>query len=254
MDEPKQPVETEGRKKRDLFLPVSILAAALLVSGALVWSGVQSRTANNQANLAAQAGGTQGSPNNMAPISSSDHILGNVDAPVKIVEYSDLECPYCKEFQATLHQVVQTYGDKVVWVFRDAPLVQLHPKAEHEAEASECAATLGGNDAFWKYIDEVFSVTPSNNGLDPAELPKIAGDIGLDVAKFNQCLSSGKEQATVAADLQDAMNAGIAGTPYAIVIAPSGHKYVIPGALPFEPTVAGQPSVKQIIDTALADK
>lgn len=238
-----------GGKKRDLVLPVSILVAALLVSGALVWSGTQSR-----ANPPAQDAGTQGSPANMKPISANDHILGNPNAPVKIVEYSDLECPFCKEFQATMHQVLQAYGDKVAWIFRDAPLVQLHPKAAKEAEASECAAKLGGNDAFWKFVDRVFAITPSNNGLDPAELPKIAGDLGLDVTKFNQCLSSGEMRARVSADYQDAVNAGLQGTPYGIVIAPSGKKYIIPGALPFEPQLAGQPSVKQIIDTALADK
>ncbi len=105
----------------------------------------------------------------MKPISADDHILGNIGAKIVILEYSDLECPYCKVFHKTMHQVIESNPD-IAWVYRHYPIPQLHPKAFHEAEASECAWEQGGNDAYWKYMDKIFEITPSNNGLDVKEL------------------------------------------------------------------------------------
>jgi protein-disulfide isomerase len=106
----------------------------------------------------------------MAPVTDKDHIKGDISAPVKIVEYSDLECPFCKRFHTTMQDVVKSYDGKVAWVFRQFPLAQLHPKAVKEAEAAECVASLGGNAAFWKFIDKVEEVTPGNNKLDEAKI------------------------------------------------------------------------------------
>ena len=106
----------------------------------------------------------------MRPISPDDHILGNVNAKIIIVEYSDLECPFCKMFHNTMHQVVEKSNGNVAWVYRHYPILQLHPKAFHEAEATECAWEQGGNSAFWKYTDKLFEITPSNNGLDETQL------------------------------------------------------------------------------------
>lgn len=156
------------------------------------------------------------------PVSKADHILGDFSAPIKIIEFSDLECPFCKTFHDTLHAVMQTYGSKTAWVYRHFPIDQLHSKARQEAQATECANALGGNDKFWAYVDKVFSVTPSNNGLDPALLPQIATQIGLDEAQFRSCLTSGQYADRVAADEADAKNAGGRGTPYSIVVADRG--------------------------------
>ena len=106
----------------------------------------------------------------MRPVSSDDHILGNVNAKIIIVEYSDLECPFCKMFHNTMHQVVEKNNGDVAWIYRHYPIPQLHPKAFHEAEATECAWEQGGNSVFWKYTDKIFEITPSNNGLDEAKL------------------------------------------------------------------------------------
>jgi protein-disulfide isomerase len=109
----------------------------------------------------------------MVPVTAADHIRGDISAPVKIVEYSDLECPFCKRFHTTLQEIMKSsYGteNKVAWVFREFPLAQLHPKAVKEAEAAECVAELGGNEAYWKFIDKVEEVTPGNNKLDEAKI------------------------------------------------------------------------------------
>lgn len=188
--------------------------------------------------------------NAVRPVTSADHIRGNPDAPVKIIEFSDFECPFCKRFQATMKRVIEDYGDdgKVAWVYRHFPLDSLHSKARKEAQASECANELGGNDAFWRFADRIFKVTPSNNGLDPAQLPNIAEQIGLDRAKFERCLSGdargGKYAEHIAADLEDANTSGGTGTPYTLVVGPTRKIYPINGALSYA-------AVKSIIDVAL---
>ncbi len=123
-------------------------------------------------NSPAPTGGNTKSLENMKPVTSSDHIFGDVNAPVKVVFYSDLECPFCKSFHETMTQIMNSsYGKdgKVAWVYRHFPLKQLHSKAPKEAEAAECAAELGGNDAFWKFINKINEVTPANNKLDQAQ-------------------------------------------------------------------------------------
>ncbi|MEK7118005.1 MAG: thioredoxin domain-containing protein [Patescibacteria group bacterium] len=120
-------------------------------------------------------------PVTLLELRPEDHVLGNTNADVLMVEYSDPECPFCKRFHETMHQVVDHYGKNgnVAWVYRHYPIDQLHSKARKEAEAMECASEQGGNDAFWKYADKLFEVTPSNNGLDAAQLPVIAAMVGL---------------------------------------------------------------------------
>ena len=178
-------------------------------------------------------------------VTNEDHYLGSKTAKLIIVEYSDTECPFCKVFHNTLKEVMNSYGTDVAWVYRQFPITQLHSKAVKEAEATECAAELGGNTAFWSYLDEIFKTTPSNNGLDPAELPKIAGGIGLDVPSFNTCLASGRYTEKVQAQIEEAVKAGARGTPYSLILDRDGNvKGVINGAEPIE-------SVKAKLDALL---
>ncbi len=118
----------------------------------------------------AQSDAKQPLPIQVRPISPDEHILGNVNAKIIIVEYSDLECPFCKVFHTTMHQVVEKNNGDVAWVYRHYPITQLHSKAFHEAEATECAWEQGGNETFWKYTDRIFEITQSNNRLDESEL------------------------------------------------------------------------------------
>ncbi len=139
------------------------------------------------------------------------------------------------------------YQGKAAWVYRHFPLDSLHSKARKEAEATECANELGGNEKFWAYLDRLFEITPANNGLSAEELPKIAQFVGLDKTKFEQCLQSGKYAAHVAEDLADATKSGGQGTPYTVVIAQNGKKFVVSGAQPYA-------AVKSIIDIALSER
>ena len=130
------------------------------------------------------------------------------------------ECPFCKNFQQTMLSVMSKYGKDgtVAWVYRHFPIDSLHPRARKEAEATECANELGGNTGFWKFIDEVFATTTSNNTLDPAKLPIIAKDVGLDVTKFNACLSSGKYANFIQTSIDESIKAGAQGTPYSVIV------------------------------------
>ena len=187
------------------------------------------------------------------PVTAKDHILGDPRAPVKVVEFSDFECPFCKRVHPTLQRLIKEYGEagKVALVYRHFPLDSLHKKARKEAQASECANELGGNDAFWAYADRLFEMTPSNDGLDPSLLPKIAKDIGLDRGKFETCLAGdargGKYAAHIESDEQDAIASGGEGTPYTVVIAPDGETFPISGAQPYS-------AFKSIVDLALTKK
>ncbi|MEX0919080.1 MAG: thioredoxin domain-containing protein [Candidatus Paceibacterota bacterium] len=94
---------------------------------------------------------------NLRPISPTDHIQGSPDAPVIILEYSDIDCPFCARFHQTMKQVRATYDDdQVAWVFRHFPLDNLHPEARRKAEAAECVAELAGEEAFWDYLNKIF--------------------------------------------------------------------------------------------------
>lgn len=185
------------------------------------------------------------------PVDGDDHILGDPSALVKLVEFSDFECPFCKRTHGTFKQIMAEYGKagKVAWVYRHFPLDSLHKKARKEAQASECANELGGNDAFWAYSDRLFEITPSNDRLDLSLLPKIAEEVGLDRGAFEACLAGdmrgGKYADHIESDVQDAVASGGTGTPYIVVIAPSGEAFPISGAQPYS-------AFKSIIELALS--
>jgi len=206
-------------------LPVTIVVAGALIAGAVFLVGGGTTPGGG--------GSTQVTARDYDP--ATDYILGNPNAPVKVIEYSDLECPFCKEFQKTMHQVMQYYGDsgQVAWVFRHFPLAQLHSKAPQEAQAAECAGELGGNEAYWKYIDRIFEITPGSNGLDLAQLPVVAGELGLDVAAFNQCLSSNRYAKKVSDSYAEAIALGAQGTPFTLVMV-GGEAITLPGNQPYD--------------------
>lgn len=242
-------METEPTKNA-LTIPTAIVLAGVLIAGAVFLQNgervknVPVRTPEPQTAVQDARGLEK-----MRPISSSDHILGNPNAPVKIVEYSDTECPFCKRFHPTMQQVMKEYGKQgtVAWVYRHFPLDAIHPKTRKESEATECANELGGNAKFWTYVDRLFAVTPSNNNLDPAELPKIAEYVGLDVSTFTACLSSDKYAQHIQDDLDNAILTGGDGTPWSIVVTEGGKKYSLSGAQPYA-------AVKQLIELALQDR
>lgn len=210
-------------------MPISIVIAGIIIAGAIYFSKNNSpaQPINSGDGTATQEALAEADLK-ISPVSAADYIAGNPNAPFIIVEYSDTECPFCKNFHTTLNRLMTELGKdgQVAWVYRHFPLWKaengrpaLHPLAEKEARALECAGKLGGNNKFWEYANRLYSITPSNNQLDPAELPKIAAFAGLNEADFNACLSSGEFAEKVDAQYEEAKLAGANGTPFSVIVA-----------------------------------
>ncbi len=206
--------------KTKLFLPVSILIAAVMISGTIIYtksSSSKSLVGQNNGQVAAigQQGGNK--PSVSGKVSTDDDpVLGNKNAPLTIIEFSDYECPFCKRsFDQLLPDLKKNYIDtsKLKLVYRDFPL-SFHANAHKEAEAAECARSQGDDITYFKFHDQIFIQTTSNGtGLALSQLPIIAKNLGLNVAQFQQCLDSGKFKNEVDKDIADGTAAGVSGTP-----------------------------------------
>jgi protein-disulfide isomerase len=230
--------------QRNLTIPFAIIVAGALVGGALFVSRNNNTVADPAAAIEALNKAQQESPS-VPPISPQDHVLGNPKAPIVLIEYSDTECPFCKQFHSTMTRIIDEYGKsgQVAWVYRHFPLATIHDKSPKEAEATECAAELGGESVFWAYVNKIYSVTPSSNGLDPSLLPQIAEEVGINRSAFEKCLKSGKYKEKVSAHFNEAVAAGAQGTPFTVLMF-GGSTLPLEGAQPYA-------SVKGVINEIL---
>jgi protein-disulfide isomerase len=156
----------------------------------------------------------------MAP---DDPVLGDPKAPVTVVEFSDFQCPFCRQVMPTLKRLREAYGDRVRIVWKDFPLTSIHPQAFKAAEAAQCAREQG---KFWEYHDRLFE---NQQALDPDFLKKYAADTGLDSAKFNACLDTAKYAERVQAQMGVGNQLGVSSTPSLFV-----NGRMVSGAQPFE--------------------
>jgi protein-disulfide isomerase len=165
---------------------------------------------------------------------------GGKDAKVTITEFSDFQCPFCGRVEPTVKQIIDTYGDKIKFVWRHKPL-PMHPDAPLASEAAVEAFKQKGSDGFWKMHDLLFQNQATPDGLKRDALEKYAQQIGLDMAKFKAALDSHANKAAVDADSKVADDAGISGTPAFVI-----NGYFVSGAQPF-------PKFKKLIDRALSE-
>lgn len=156
-----------------------------------------------------------------------DHVAGNKNAKVTLVEYSDFECPFCGRFHPTVKELLAKYGDDVRVVYRHYPLTSIHPNAVPAAEASECAAEQG---KFWEFADEAFN---NQTNLTAQFFKDTAKKLGLNASKFDSCVSSRKYKTRVENDIASGNAAGVQGTPHSIVIGPNGEQQIVSGAQPY---------------------
>ena len=161
-------------------------------------------------------------------------IRGTADAPVTLVEFSDFHCPFCKQVQPTLTQVLEKYPGKVRLLFRHLPLETLHPQARNAAEASWCAQDQG---KFWEYHDLLFANAPKAGEDD---LKHYAEQIDLDMKTFESCLSQNAHRDSIQRDIDEVTKLGMSGTPAFFI---NGRP--LSGAQPLEKFV-------QVIDEELA--
>ncbi len=224
-----------------LIIPVAIIIGFGLIAAAIFFS--RTDTSNSAPSAKTTSGETTKATLN--PIDENDHILGNPNAPIMIVEYSDFDCPFCKQFHETLNEIMDQYGTggQVAWVYRHMPLQSLHPSAAHIALASECVAKQGGNDAFWKFADLVFGERGINEQTNVARLGEFATTAGVDKTEFENCLNNQETKDEVEEDFANAVGMGAKGTPYSILLI-GDQQLLINGAQPYE-------VVKQMIESAM---
>jgi protein-disulfide isomerase len=174
-----------------------------------------------------------------APTSANPY-KGGANAKVVIQEFSDFQCPFCGRVEPTVKQIMDTYGDKVKFVWRHKPL-PMHPDAPLASEATEEAFKQKGSDGFWKMHDILFQNQSTPDGLKRPALEKYAEQLGLDMTKFKAAMDSTPYKAKIDADSKVGDDAGISGTPAFVI-----NGYFVSGAQPF-------PKFKKLIDRALAE-
>jgi len=140
-------------------------------------------------------------------VKKDSHVLGNRDAKVTIVEFSDFKCPACVSAHLVIKQIIAKYGDKILFVYRHFPIVTADQHALKAAEAAEAADEQG---KFWEYHDILYA---NQENLEESDLKKYAKRLGLDMDKFEKALSSGKFKDKVTRDMDDGVKLGVRGTP-----------------------------------------
>jgi protein-disulfide isomerase len=153
-------------------------------------------------------------------------VRGPEDAPVSIIEFSDFQCPFCRQVQPALAAVQAKYGDQVRWSFKDLPLSSIHPQAQKAAEAARCAAE---QDKFWEFRAEMFGSTNITRAL----FDSTAEGLGVKMDDFAACLDSDRHRDAVIADSAEAESMGISGTPAFVI-----NGVLLTGAQPLENFVA----------------
>ncbi len=236
-----QAATTQRPGNRTQTLLVILLIIVSFFSGYLFFqlkSLQQGGAVPGQAQLPQQAADVKAAK----PSYENDHWRGSKDARLVWVEYSDLECPFCKSAHPNIAKLLEEYPGQVAWVYRHYPL-SFHPKAQKSAEAAECAAEQGGNDAFWKMTDAIIEKMPE---LELSQLPGIAKEVGLNDASLKQCVDSGKYEKKVKDQLAQGTKEGVQATPTSVVFdTKTGKTQTVEGAVPYE-------QMKQAVDQALS--
>lgn len=214
-----------------LFLGIAVSAVVGLgVTLNLVMSGSALAVGGGNNTYVPPSGGTlpQVAPpvaaGPLKEVGDQDHIKGAANAKVTLVEYSDFQCPFCQRHLPSINQALKDFPNDVRLVYRHYPL-SFHPEAQKSAEASECAAKLGGNDAFWKMHDELFA---NQATLSRSLYTELAKKLGLNTANFDKCLDGGEMATRVNTDLNEGTTAGVEGTPATFV-----NGMLVSGAVPY---------------------
>lgn len=219
------------------LIPIAILLSGALLAAAIYVVRLQ--------NAKIPEGGD---PSVVTPVTPADHLIGNPEAPVRIVEYSDIDSEHGKALQATLAQLMTEYaaGGKVAWIYRHFPLTTVHANSLRHALAAECASSLGAADAFWRFIDLVNAGAPGSAEFDPKDYPGVVRQLGIDEAAFNECLTSGRFAGRVRENTHNALAAGAEGAPYTVILVQGAEPIIINGSLPYE-------TMKQAIEKAISE-
>lgn len=176
-------------------------------------------------------------PQGVTPtVKKGDHVRGPESAKVTMIEFSDIQCPFCQRFHPTMKRIIEENPKDVRWVYKHFPLDQIHPNARSAAEASECLAEQKGDSAFFAYLDALFSQQQLlGKDLYISEAKKL----GANEKKFTECFDGGKYKQRVDDDYQQGVAAGVRGTPASFI-----NGQLVSGAQPYE-------QVKSIVQSQL---
>jgi protein-disulfide isomerase len=219
-----------------------------LIPGAIICAGLVLAVTLYQFRISkTNATASKGDAALVRQVTEADHVLGNPTAPIKLVEYADIDSTYSKSFQLTMEQLMAEYAasGKVVWVYRHLPLIDEHFYSESHAEAAECAAKLGGPNDFWRFIDTLNARAPGSQQFNPKDYDGVVTSLGLLPESFHECLNSHIFQKKVGADFQNGLDAGAGGSPFTVLFVEGQNPVTIDGSVSYS-------SLKKIIDTAIA--
>jgi protein-disulfide isomerase len=141
------------------------------------------------------------------PVSAQDHSQGSLTAPITLVQYGDYECPYTRQSTTIVRALQAQLGERLRFVFRNFPLIEIHPHALHAAEAAEAAAA---QDKFWEMHDYIFH---HQHTLEDTDLLRFAEAVGLNQAQFQQDMQARRYLSRIEADIESGDQSGVAGTP-----------------------------------------
>lgn len=219
--------------------------SAWLLPGAIVGAGALLAIAIFVVRDGQLFGPRQTSIDAVRPVDPGEHIIGNPEADVIIIEYADIDSSFAKEYQRTLGQLMTEYGStgKVAWVYRHFPLVNKNQNSLRHAEAAECVAALGNKAAFFKFIDLIQANAPDEEQFDPANYPLLLERLGVNQQEFNACVAEGRYAPKVAADFENALEAGGTASPFTVILVNGKDPMPINGAIPYA-------TLKRIVDSA----
>jgi protein-disulfide isomerase len=226
MPEIEETINVEAPKK-DRFLPISIIVAAILICGAILFAALYHPSSSPTAQTG--TGGSQqqqpaASLTNVAKLGSRDAVLGNSNAPVTVIEYGDYQCPFCTRYFSQIQPLIkQNYIDtgKVKMVFRDFPFLGAESLAA--AEAAQCANDQG---KLWAYHDALYAAKSAdetkgggeNDGFfTRAEFLTLANQTGLSAGTFTSCIDGAQHASDIQTETSTAVSAGIVSTPTTVV-------------------------------------
>jgi len=216
-------------------IPIAIIIGFAMIAIAIFFSTKETAAPTTYVNLPNSADAAAASTGISRPVSEDDYIRGNPNAQILMVEYSDYDCPFCKEYHDTMKQIMDEYGvtGQVAWVYRQFPIAELHPNSPKISEAALCVGDIGGNASFWKFTDSIFQGREVEEPTSVTKLPNYAEAAGVKLEDYISCIESGRMRDSVISQIEDGFNSGARGTPYTILIV-GNQQAVIEGAQPYE--------------------
>jgi len=221
--------EEKQKQKSPNIIPLAIIIAGIFIAGAIYSSNSngdnpREKSINNEVEEVV----FETVAKTISPVTAEDHVFGNRDTEISIIEFSDLECPFCARAHETISQLISEYPDDVHWAYRHFPLTQIHNEAMPAAIASECVSSLAGNDAFWNFVSNIFK---DQDSMSDDFYVTTARDLGINEASFSACMDK-QDTKKILAQSNEAVAVGGEGTPYFVILSPQNDPVIFSGALP----------------------